>query len=204
MLFSNTYNIITSPQTSVYKQKGSKFLAFTFPVSNENEVKKHLHDLKHQYPDASHHCYAYVLNFDKQNYRANDDGEPSNTAGKPILRQIQKHDLTNVLVVVVRYFGGTLLGVSGLIEAYGQAADECLAKCEKSVKLIFEKYEISCEYGLEQEIYKALKQFNGLIHVIENQDLFCAEIKIPLPMVDGFKNHLQKNHKIHFKYIGIA
>jgi putative IMPACT (imprinted ancient) family translation regulator len=107
-------------------------------------------------------------------------------------------------VVVVRYFGGTLLGVSGLIEAYGQTADECLAKCEKSVKLIFEKYEISCEYGLEQEIYKAIKQFNGLIHVIENQDLFCAEIKIPLPMVDGFKNHLQKNHKIHFKYIGIA
>lgn len=204
MLFSNTYSIITAPQTFVYKSKGSRFMAFAIPVITEEEAKKEIQKLKQTYPDASHHCYAYVLNFDKQNYRTNDDGEPANTAGKPILRQIQKHDLTNVLVVVVRYFGGTLLGVSGLIEAYGKATDDCLANCEKSVKLIFEIYEICCEYGLEQEIYKACKQFNGLVHVIENQDLFCAEIKIPLPMVEGFKSLLQKNYKIQFKYIGIT
>jgi uncharacterized YigZ family protein len=204
MLFANTYTIITAPQSSVYKSKGSRFLAFALPIKSELDAKTEIQKLKQIYPDASHHCYAYVLQFDKSLLKTNDDGEPANTAGKPILRQIQKHDLTNILVVVVRYFGGTLLGVSGLIEAYGKATEECLAICEKSVKLIFEKYEICCEYGLEQEIYKACKQFNGIIHVIENQDLFCAKIKIPLQMVEGFKSLLQKNYKIQFKYIGIA
>ena len=126
MLFSDEYKTIAEPSQGSFRDKGSKFLAFAFPAASEQEVKQHLEALRKQYYDATHHCYAYVLGFDKSAYRFNDDGEPSGTAGRPIYGQLLSADLTNTLMVVVRYYGGTNLGVPGLIHAYKTAALEAI------------------------------------------------------------------------------
>lgn len=204
MLFSDSYFVIETPKEHVIKSKGSKFLAYAFPVKSESEIKDILSKLRKQYPDATHHCYSWVLGHDQQNYRANDDGEPANTAGKPIYRQIQRLQLSNILVVVVRYFGSTLLGVPGLIEAYGSAAAECLAQCKILEKKIMEVYQLSCEFGLENEIYKLCKQYSTVIVVNSTEQAFSAEIKIPLQQSTAFKEQLKLNYKIHLKYLGIA
>ncbi len=126
MLFDDTYYEIKGTGEGLYKSKGSKFFAYAYNVHSEEEIKAHIEALRKQYYDARHHCYAYILHPDKSASRANDDGEPSGTAGKPILNQLLSYNLTNVLVVVVRYFGGTKLGVPGLIEAYKTATKEAL------------------------------------------------------------------------------
>ncbi|HOT89866.1 MAG TPA: YigZ family protein, partial [Bacteroidales bacterium] len=127
---SDIYRTIASRAEGMYKDKGSKFLSFALPVENVEEIKKILKDFQHQYHDARHVCYAYVLGNEKKDWRANDAGEPSGTAGRPILRQINTRNLTNVLVIVVRYFGGILLGTSGLINAYSEAASDALNHAE--------------------------------------------------------------------------
>ncbi len=126
MLFSDEYKTIEGLAQGQFRDKGSRFLAFAIPVNNEKEVKTQLESLRKQYYDATHHCYAWMLGFDKSAYRVNDDGEPSGTAGRPIYGQILSHDLTNILIVVIRYYGGTKLGVPGLINAYKMAAIEAL------------------------------------------------------------------------------
>jgi uncharacterized YigZ family protein len=123
---NNTFNTITAPAKAIFKEKRSKFHAFAYPVENEAEIKEKIAFLKKKYHDARHHCYAYILGADKSAYRMNDDGEPSGTAGRPIHGQILSKDLTNVLVVVVRYFGGVKLGTGGLRVAYKLAAKEVL------------------------------------------------------------------------------
>ncbi len=204
MLFSDSsYNVIDQASESLYKARNSKFYAFAYPVHSEKEVKDKLEGLRQAYPDASHHCYAYVLYSDRSLSRSNDDGEPANTAGKPILRQIQRLELTNTLVVVVRYFGGTLLGVPGLIEAYGQAAQECLSKCQVQKRLIMEKYELSCPFGQEKDIYKVCKQFQAEFSVKQNQECFCAEIKIPLQHSGVFQQQIKAHYQVKIKYTGI-
>lgn len=127
----STYYTIQSSTEGLYKEKGSKFLAFAYPVSTEEEVKIIQDDLRKEYYDARHHCFAWVLGMDEQRHRANDDGEPAHSAGDPILGQIRSFELTNVLVVVIRYFGGTKLGVGGLIHAYKTATEEALSKARK-------------------------------------------------------------------------
>lgn len=203
MLFEDTYNTIVQSEEILYKSKGSKFHSYAFLVRNEMEVKGYLNELKTKFPDASHHCYSYVLNYDKSMYRINDDGEPSGTAGKPIYRQIQKFDLTNVLVVVVRYFGGTLLGVPGLIEAYGNSAQEVLSKCQIEQHVITEKYKISCPFGDEKDIYRICKQFGISPKLGDEQMCFSAEIEIPLQQVSLFKASITDLYKLELKYIGI-
>ena len=203
MLFSSTYKMIDSSCDSLYKAKGSKFFAYAWPVKTEAEIKLHLNGIKEKYPDATHHCFAWILGHDKQNFRANDDGEPSNTAGKPILRQIQKLDLCNTLVVVVRYFGGTMLGVPGLIEAYGAAAAECLSLTKITEFPILEKYTVSCPFGMENEVFKSCKQFQATLSVLAEESCFSAEIKIPLHKAGEFKNHLALNYQINIEYKGI-
>ena len=123
---SDRYDSIAGPSTGLYKDNGSKFLAFAYPVESEEEVRKHLDALRKEYFDARHHCYAYRIGHQGQLWRANDDGEPSSTAGRPILGQILSAGLSDVLVVVVRYFGGTLLGTGGLMVAYREAAKGAL------------------------------------------------------------------------------
>ncbi|MBI3510072.1 MAG: YigZ family protein [Bacteroidetes bacterium] len=157
MMFDDNYKTIASTAEGIFKDRGSKFLAYAFPAANEQEVKEQLASLRKEHHSARHHCYAFRLGADKQFFRANDDGEPSGTGGKPILGQIQSHGLTNVLIVVVRYFGGTLLGVSGLIHAYRSAAADALAKASIMEKQIMEIYELHFPYATMNDVMKILK-----------------------------------------------
>jgi uncharacterized YigZ family protein len=125
-LFSDVYYEVERDAEFVLRERGSKFFAFVCGVKSDQDIKEKLEGLKRQYPDATHHCYAWVMGARGEAQRANDDGEPSNSAGRPILRSIISVGVTNVLVVVVRYFGGTLLGIPGLIESYGEAAESAL------------------------------------------------------------------------------
>lgn len=157
----DTYRTIDAPSEGVYKEKGSKFIALAFPVYSEDEVKEVLTDLRKQYYDARHHCYAYSLGADKSRYRANDDGEPNHSAGDPILGQIRSFDLSNVLVVVVRYFGGTKLGVSGLIHAYKTATAEAL-----SLATIVERHETAL-----LQVHFTYPQMNDVMSLVKEYDL---------------------------------
>ncbi|MES2558917.1 MAG: YigZ family protein [Bacteroidota bacterium] len=159
MLFSDTYNVPASTGEGLFKDKGSKFIGYVFPVQNEEQVKLCVQQLKKEHFSAAHHCYAYVLGFDKQIQKVNDDREPSNTAGKPILRSILAKDLTNTLVVVVRYFGGKLLGVPGLIQAYGEAAADALQHVSIVEKIVTERHELKFDYSNENDAFKIIKQF---------------------------------------------
>jgi uncharacterized YigZ family protein len=149
---------LEKPAQGTYKEKGSRFLGFAFPVESEDQVKTRLERIKNQYHDARHHCYAYRLGADHQTFRMNDDGEPSSTAGRPIYGQIQSYQLTNVLVVVVRYFGGTLLGTSGLIRAYKQAAGEALKQAKIIKKTVKSLYQLEFDYALMGEVMRLLHE----------------------------------------------
>jgi uncharacterized YigZ family protein len=162
-LFSDTYNEIEAEKEFNLREKGSKFYAFSYLVRNEEEVKSKIQNLKSKYPDASHHCYAFVLGQGQEAQRAADDGEPSNSAGRPMLRAILSLELTNVLVVVVRYFGGTLLGIPGLIQAYGDAAKGVLVLSGKLEKIQEDEFDISADFEQEQLIHRLLKSFENRI-----------------------------------------
>jgi uncharacterized YigZ family protein len=164
VLFSDTYLTIEKPAEIIFKDKGSKFLAYAFPVETDIQVKEILSQLRKEQPSANHHCYAYRLGADKLNFRTNDDGEPSNTAGKPILGQIQSNDLTNILIVVVRYFGGTLLGVSGLINAYKTSAADVIKACIIIEKYISFNYTITFPFEQMNDVMKLLKQLDCKIN----------------------------------------
>ena len=170
---TDTYKTIAEKSEGLYKEKGSKFIALAYPVSSEDEVKDILTDLRKQYHDARHHCYAYVIGYDGDNWRANDDGEPSSTAGKPIHGQILSRELTNTLVVVIRYFGGTKLGVSGLIHAYKTAASEALDANQIEERTINDIYTITFAYPATNEIMRLIK--DDELTVIEQKfDTSCA------------------------------
>ncbi len=164
MLFSDTYLTIEKNAEALFKDKGSKFLAFAYPVENDRQIKEILAQLKKEHHTANHHCYAYRLGADKLNFRANDDGEPNNTAGKPILGQLQSNDLTNILIVVVRYFGGTLLGVSGLINAYKNSAAEVIKATSIIEKQVLFSYTIHFPFEHLNEVMKLLKQLDAKIN----------------------------------------
>lgn len=155
----HAYRTIQSATEGEYKEKGSKFLAFAFPVRSENDVKENLAILRKKYFDARHHCYAYILGADKLKFRANDDGEPNHSAGDPILGQIRSKNLTNVLIVVVRYFGGVKLGVGGLITAYKTAAEEALTKAIIVTEDVTVDYSIEYDYASTPEVMRLVKDF---------------------------------------------
>ncbi|MBO7540912.1 MAG: YigZ family protein [Bacteroidales bacterium] len=156
-MFEDTYKTIRYASQGVYKEKGSKFLAFAYPIATEAEAKARLEELRKQYFDARHHCYAYILGADKAAYRINDDGEPSSTAGKPIYGQLLSHDLTNIIIVVVRYFGGIKLGVPGLINAYRTAAKDAIDNAIIIEKNITEVYNLQFTYEQMNSVMKILK-----------------------------------------------
>lgn len=160
MLFDDSYKTLAAPSEGIYKDRGSKFLGFAFPVTNEASVKEILQRLRKEHPGANHHCYAFRLGADKLFFRSNDDGEPSGSAGKPILGQIQSNDLTNILIVVVRYFGGTLLGVPGLIAAYRGAAADAITNGKIVEKQVMEIYELKFPYAAMNDVMKILKEEN--------------------------------------------
>ncbi len=153
----DTYKIISTCGEGLYKEKGSKFIAETFVVTSEDEAKAAVASVKKKYFDARHHCYAYMIGPDKKTFRSSDDGEPSGTAGKPILNQILSKDVTNLCIVVTRYFGGIKLGTSGLINAYKTAAREALDNSTIVEKTINEIYSLEFEYPLMNEVMRILK-----------------------------------------------
>lgn len=157
----DTYNTIASPSPVIlYKEKNSKFFGYAFPVTTEAEVKSHLEQLRKQHFGAVHFCYAFQLGTDTIQYRANDDGEPSNSAGMPIYGQIQSFDVTNILVVVVRFFGGVKLGVGGLISAYRIAAQIALEESEIIEKTIDVHFLISFDYKNMNKVMRVIKEKN--------------------------------------------
>ena len=158
----DTYKTIASSvQEVIFKEKSSKFLGYAFPVTSEEEIKAHLEEVKKAHFSARHWCYAWQLGYGStQRYRANDDGEPNNTAGIPIYGQIQSFELTNILVIVVRYFGGIKLGVGGLVQAYKTTAQLTLQEAEIEEKLITEELRICFDYPLMNKVMRVVKEQN--------------------------------------------
>lgn len=192
MEIKDTFLTIAAATEGLYKDKGSKFMAFAYPVNNEEEVKTLVLHLKKEHHSARHHCYAYRLGNEGEHYRANDDGEPSGTAGKPILGQLLSHNLTNILVVVVRYFGGTLLGVSGLINAYKNSAIEAINQAEIIEKIVENSYLLEFEYPIQNSVMKVIKDHN--LEIIKTAyDMNCKiEIAVRLNYEELVTGLLQK------------
>lgn len=168
----DTYRTIEAKAEGLYKEKGSRFIAFAFPVHTEEEIKGILEDLRDKYYDARHHCYAYRLGADKQRFRINDDGEPSSTGGKPIFGQIVSNDLTNILIVVVRYFGGIKLGVSGLINAYRTAAADALDHAVVVERTEDETVRIKFSYAVLNDVMRIIKDMEPVV-LERNFELEC-------------------------------
>jgi uncharacterized YigZ family protein len=178
------YNTIEKPSVAEFKDKGSKFIAYTFPIEDVNEFKEKLAQVKKEHPKATHHCFAYRIGLDGTKYRVSDDGEPSGSAGRPILGQIDSKQVTNVLIIVARYFGGTLLGVPGLINAYKTAAALALQVTPLVQKPVLDYYKLQFDYTQMNDVMTISKQFDCLV-VKQEMNLFCSlEIGIPENRLD--------------------
>ncbi|HTB53141.1 MAG TPA: YigZ family protein [Ferruginibacter sp.] len=173
------YFTIDKPGTAEYKDRGSKFIAYVYPIESVEDFKKYLQQLKKEHPKAEHHCFAYRIGTDGNNFRVNDDGEPSGSAGKPILGQLDSKEVTNVAVIVIRYFGGALLGVPGLINSYKTVTALALQVTPIIQKQVEIKYAIQFDYTKMNEVMMILKQYSCTIISQETQ-LFCV-IKTGIP-----------------------
>lgn len=201
MLFDDTYRTIAGPAEGLFKDRGSRFLAFAFPVTTEDEIKIHLERLRKEHFGANHHCYAWRLGVDKQRFRANDDGEPSGTAGRPILGQLQSFDLTNVVVIVVRYFGGTLLGAGGLVQAYKQSAAEALNAATIIEKHITEVYALQFKYDAMNGVMKLLKEFDAEQRAQVFEIECSLEFSVRMRDADALCAALKKLENVELKWI---
>ena len=187
---SDTYRSIAAPAQGIYKELGSKFLAFAYPVETEEEVKRILTDVRKEYFDARHHCYAWRLGLSGEPYRMNDDGEPSSTAGRPIHGQLLSHELSDILVVVVRYFGGTKLGVPGLIRAYKTATQDAIANAQIIEKVAGEHFTVSFDYLQMNDAMKVLKDM-GITPLQQDFNLRCTlEVRVRLSQVEEFRKQM--------------
>lgn len=199
---TDSYNTIAGPAEAVFKDKGSKFLAFAYPVSAEEEVKELLEPLRKKYYDATHHCYAWRIGPEGEQFRANDDGEPSGTAGKPILGQMLSRELTNILIVVVRYFGGTKLGVPGLINAYRESAREVIAACEMAVRTVNAVYAVRFAYPVMNDVMRVVKDLSPEI-VSQVFDNVCEmELSIRRGREEQLRDRLAKCEGVQAEFRG--
>lgn len=191
MLF-DSFHSIAQPSEGLFKEKGSKFLSFAHPVNNEEEIKLILANIRKEHFSARHCCYAWSLGIDHERFRVNDDGEPSGTAGRPIYGQIQSHRLTNILLVVVRYFGGTLLGVSGLIQAYKESALSAIANAEIVTKVVEHIVEVHFEYGAMNDMMSLIK--DEQLEIINSQfDLKCLiKLKVRAAKLEEIESKIAK------------
>ena len=186
MAAADTYKSIASPSEGLYKELGSRFMAFAYPVESEEEVKAAVAALRKEYHDARHHCYAYRLGYKGDRFRANDDGEPSGSAGRPILGQIDSMGLSDILVVVVRYFGGIKLGIPGLIRAYKTSTADALSQAEVIDKVAGKTYRVTFDYLSMNAVMKVLKDM-GLTPSKQDFGLECAlEVRVRLSMEEDF------------------
>jgi uncharacterized YigZ family protein len=185
----DTYLTIDHSAEGLYKEKGSKFIAFAFRVESEDDIKEHLLQLRKEHHKARHHCYAWKLGMDDNNWRANDDGEPNNSAGNPIYGQILSKGLTNVLIVVVRYFGGTKLGVGGLITAYKSAAEDALSQANIIEKQLMTHYLVQFNYPSMNEVMSFLKQLDVQLY---DQD-FALACSLKVAIAFGQSSTMDEN-----------
>lgn len=188
----DSYKTVESLTEGLYKEKGSRFISFIYPVETEEEIKTIVADIKSRYFDARHHCFAWILGADKKSFRFNDDGEPSSTAGKPIYGQLLSNDLTNVLLVVIRYFGGTKLGVSGLIQAYREAAADAIRNALIVEKTVDETIRISFDYTVMNQVMKVLKEENANISSRELEMVCSMQLRVRQSDMPQLKRRLEK------------
>lgn len=197
----DTYRTLSKPSQGMFKDRGSKFIAFAFPAYSEEEVKEFQARIRKEYHDARHHCYAYRLGYKKEVYRVNDDGEPSNSAGMPIFGQLQSNDLTNVLIIVIRYFGGVKLGVGGLINAYRTAAAEAISDNTIIEKTVNDIWQINYEYPVMGDVMRIIKDDN--IEQIETKFEISCMIKISVrkSLIIDIIDKLEKIETVSCTYI---
>jgi len=190
----DSYNSIAQLSEGMYKEKGSKFLSFAIPVTSVEEAKDILKDYRKQYYDARHICYAYVIGYPNSVVRSSDDGEPSGTAGKPILAQIQAKQLSDVMVVVVRYFGGVLLGTGGLVVAYREATVDALNNTTVYTKIVEQALTIQCAYPQLNEVMKIIKD-NNLTIISQTLEISCTlKVQIRLSNFETITERLKQVH----------
>lgn len=200
-LFEDTYSTIEEPSEGIFRDKGSKFIAYSYPFKDESNLKDILAHLKSIHPKARHYCWAYRLSPDRTVYRINDDGEPSGTAGRPILNVLLSRDVTNILVVVVRYFGGTLLGVPGLINAYKLSTQEALDAATIVEKTVNDVYSIEFEYIQMNDVMRIIKDEN-IIVLSQHFDNNCViNIEIRKMQVNKVITKLNNIEGLKTKYI---
>lgn len=199
---TDIYKTITGPSPeALFKDRSSKFLGYAFPVTNEEQVKEHIESLKKQHRSARHWCYAYQLGTGNKTHRANDDGEPNNSAGMPIFGQIQSFEVTNVLVVVVRYFGGTKLGVGGLINAYRTAAHMALEASRVVERTINKRILVTCTYDHLNKVMRVIKD-NGIRVIEQDMQLHCRlTIEVRIKDADGLWNQFRNLHNVTAEYL---
>jgi uncharacterized YigZ family protein len=201
MLFDDTYRTIESPTEGFFRDKGSKFLAFAYPLFSEAELKPILLKLRAEHAKANHFCYAYRLSPDRNVFRVNDDGEPSGTAGRPILNVLLSADLTNILLVVVRYFGGTLLGVPGLINAYKSASAAAITVSQVIEKTVNDRYELRFDYLVMNDVMRLVKeeQLNVLEQQFDNECRLRFEVR--KSQLNKVLQRIEKQPGIEVKYL---
>lgn len=200
MLFDDTYKTIAAPAEAIFRGRGSKFLAFAYQITTDAEIKPLVANLKAQHPKANHHCWAIRLGIDRSVFRVNDDGEPSGTAGRPILNTLLSKDITNTLVVVVRYFGGTLLGVPGLINAYKSATELALAEATVVNKTVNDVYTVVFEYAQMNDVMRIVKEEQ--LHVLQQRaELNCdIQFSVRKTQVETVMAKLNKIDGLKVKY----
>jgi len=194
----DSFHTVTTPTEGIYKEKGSKFLAFSMPVENSEQVKELVKTFKKEYYDARHVCYAYMLGAERKEWRANDDGEPSGTAGRPILGQINTRELTNILVIVVRYFGGILLGTGGLTVAYKEAAADALNQAEIIEKTVDCEMTIHFEYSIMNSVMRIVKETSAMILEQGYENDCFMKLSIRQQEEELLKGKLLKIDGLHF------
>jgi uncharacterized YigZ family protein len=198
---SDTYKTIVNTSQGIYKEKGSRFVSVAIPVNDQQQIKTIIDKVRKEHHDAKHHCYAYMLGHERLIWRINDDGEPSGTGGRPILGQINSLGLTNIIIIVSRYFGGTLLGVSGLINAYRSAAASALANSKMTEKTVNEYYEIIFPFSSLKDVMKILKEES----LGQSEQLFDLECRLKLNFRVSIKekilNRFARIEGLNYKYI---
>lgn len=200
MLFDDSYKTISQPAEGIFRDRGSKFLAYAFPVNSDAAVKDILAKLKSEHPKANHHCWAIRLGIDRSVFRVNDDGEPSGTAGRPIVNTLLSKNVTNILVVVVRYFGGTLLGVPGLINAYKTATEEALNNAQIIEKTVNDVYTVSFDYLQMNDVMRIIKD-DQLQVIGQHSELNCQiQLSIRKTQVEQVMSKLNKVVGLHARY----
>lgn len=204
MLFDDTYKTISAPSEGIFRDRGSKFIGFAYPVQTEDELKPLLLNLRAEHPKARHFCWALRLSPDRSIFRIQDDGEPSGTAGRPILNTMLSADLTNVFIVVVRYFGGTLLGVPGLINAYKTAAAEAIQAAEIVEKTVNDIYQINFNYLVMNDVMRLIKE-EKLTVLSQDFDNNCnIKLEIRKANLNAVLQKLEKIEELKTSYLYTA